>query len=234
LRQLLLISSSAVHGSGYLDYCIAEVNEFFGGAKKILFVPFALHDRDAYTESVRARLSREGLEVVGLHEAGNPQAAVNQAQAIFVGGGNTFRLLNTVYELDLLATLRNRIGEGIPYMGTSAGSNLACPTIMTTNDMPIVQPPSFVALNLVPFQLNPHYQDPDPDSKHRGETREIRLNEFHEMNAAPVVALREGAMVRVDQDRMTLKGITGARIFRQGEEAQEYEPGADLSDLLKS
>ena len=234
MRRLLLISSSAIHGSGYLDYCIAEVKDFFSSAQTILFVPFALNDRDAYARTVKERLAREDFAVESLHQASDPVAAVNNAAAVFVGGGNTFRLLNTLYEMNLMEPLRRRILDGMPYMGTSAGSNLACPTIMTTNDMPIVQPPSFKALDLVPFQLNPHYLDPDPGSRHKGETRETRLKEYHEMNQAPVIGLREGALLRVEGDRMVLKGSTGARIFLRGQPPVEQDAGADLSDLLRS
>ena len=234
MKQLLLISSSAVHGSGYLDYCISEVNKFFSGIKTVLFVPFALHDRDAYARTVRERLEREGLAVDSLHQVPDPEAAVNDAEAFFVGGGNTFRLLNSLYDLNLLAPMRRKVLAGTPYMGTSAGSNLACPTIMTTNDMPIVQPPSFQALDLVPFQLNAHYLDADPDSQHRGETRETRLKEFHEMNRTPVIGLREGAMLQITGDRMRLAGTAGARIFLRGELPREHEAGADLGDLLQS
>lgn len=233
MRQLLLISSSAVHGSGYLDYCIDEVKSFFAGRQSVLFVPFALHDRDAYARTVDERLGREGLAVDSLHQVPDPAAAIENAEAFFVGGGNTFRLLNTLYQMNLLESMRERVLAGTPYMGTSAGSNLACPTIMTTNDMPIVQPPSFKALDLVPFQLNAHYLDPDPDSKHKGETRETRLKEFHEMNRTPIIGLREGGMLQVEGDRMQLAGTAGARIFRRGELPQEQDSGADLSDLLQ-
>ena len=157
---------------------------------------------------------------------------VEAAEAVFAGGGNTFRLLAKLYRLDLLAALRARALAGMPYLGASAGSNLACPTVRTTNDMPIVEPPSLTALGLVPFQINPHYQDPDPASTHQGETREQRIREYHEENELPVVGLREGAMLAVEGDRMTLLGSTRARLFRRGAEPEEFAPGADLSFLL--
>lgn len=231
-RRLLLISSSSVHGYGYLDYCMADILSFFEPLKNLLFVPFALDDHDAYADTVRARFARENVQVASLHQAEDAALALQEAEAIFVGGGNTFRLLNTLYQRNLIGALRHQVLAGTPYMGTSAGSNLACPTIMTTNDMPIVQPPSFTALNLVPFQLNPHYLDPDPSSKHKGETRETRLREYHEMNDAAVVGLREGGMLRVQGDAMTLEGIAGARLFCRGKEPSEFDPGADLSHLL--
>jgi dipeptidase E len=234
MRRLLLISSSMVHGYGYLDHCMGELKDFLGETRQILFVPFALHDLGGYAATVSQRLESEGITVDSLHQAADPASAVENAQAIFVGGGNTFRLLDTLYRLDLVHALRARVMGGVPYMGTSAGSNLACPTIMTTNDMPIVQPPSFKALNLVPFQLNPHYQDPDPGSTHKGETRETRLREYHEMNDSTVVGLREGSMLAVKGDRMVLKGTVGARVFVKGQTARETEPGEDLSVLLQT
>src|SRR6185369_5026170 len=167
-----------------------------------------------------------------IHSAENPAQAVKETDAMFIGGGNTFRLLKALYDFDLLDVIRERVDAGMPYIGSSAGSNMACPTIRTTNDMPIVQPPSFNALGLVPFQINPHYLDPDPNSRHMGETREERIIQFLEENETPVVALREGAMIRVEQGSMTLKGSSGARIFRNEQIAVEIQPGSKLDDLL--
>ncbi|HEV8204841.1 MAG TPA: dipeptidase PepE, partial [Pyrinomonadaceae bacterium] len=150
----------------------------------------------------------------------------------FIGGGNTFRLLKTLYEFDLIDVIRERVDAGMPYIGSSAGSNMACPTIRTTNDMPIVQPPSFNALGLVTFQINAHYLDPDPNSKHMGETREERINQFHEENEMPVVGLREGAMLRIENGETILRGSTGARIFRRGLEPIEILPGARLDGII--
>ncbi len=232
MRRLLLISSSTVHKSGYLDHCMNELKDFLGDIRKILFVPFALRDLDGYADTVRRRLESENMSVDSLHQAHDPARAVAGAKAIFVGGGNTFRLLNALQGLDLVEVLHSRVMAGVPYMGTSAGSNLACPTIMTTNDMPIVQPASFSALDLVPFQLNPHYLDPDPGSTHKGETRETRLREYHEMNDTTVIGLREGGMLRIEDDHMVLKGSVGARIFVKDRPERETEPGADLSELL--
>jgi dipeptidase E len=173
-----------------------------------------------------------GLALDSLHEAPDPATAVAKAEAIFTGGGNTFRLLDAVQRLGLVDRIRARVAEGMPYTGASAGTNLACPTIRTTNDMPIVEPASLAALGLVPFQINPHYLDPEPGSTHMGETREQRLLQYHEENALPVVGLREGAMLRVDGDRVTLLGLKGARIFRRGMDPVEAEPGTELNDLL--
>jgi dipeptidase E len=173
-----------------------------------------------------------GLELDSLHAAEDPRRAVEHAEAIFCGGGNTFRLLNTLYREGLVEPIRRRALDGMPYTGASAGSNVACLTIRTTNDMPIVQPPTFNALALVPFQINPHYLDPDPGTTHMGETRETRIREFHEEHATPVIGLREGAMLRVDGDTVELRGRAGARIFRRGREPVEVEPGTRLDPLL--
>src|SRR5580765_4477354 len=231
-KRLLLISSSTVFGSGYLDHCEAEIRDFLRGLERVLFVPFALHDRSGYGERARARMAPMGFELTSLHEAADPGEAIRNTQALFVGGGNTFRLLDALYELDLLGAIRHRAEAGVPYVGTSAGSNVACVTIKTTNDMPIVQPPSFDALNLVPFNINPHYLDPDPASTHQGETRADRIREFHEVNDPVVVGLREGAMLRIEGPRVRLKGTAGARVFVKGADPREFAPGAALDFLL--
>lgn len=232
MRDLLLISTSTTFGTGYLDHCAETMKETLGTATKLLFIPFALHDQDAYAEKARERFAAMGVEVESLHRAEDPRLSVRRARAIFVGGGNTFRLVARLHQLELLDPIRDRVREGMAYMGTSAGSNVACPTLMTTNDMPILQPPSFETLNLVPFQINPHYLDPDPSSRHMGETRETRILEYLEENDRVVVGLREGAMIRVQDNRATLLGSAGARIFRRQADPEERPPGADLSDLL--
>lgn len=233
MARLLLVSSSNVHGTGYLDHVEPWLLRLFEGRRRVLFVPYALADRDAYAAKARARFAAFGLGLDSLHEAADPRAAAAAAEGFFTGGGNTFRLLDTLQRLGLIEAIAARVAAGAPYMGTSAGSNVACPTIRTTNDMPIVQPASFAALDLVPFQINAHYLDPEPGSTHKGETREQRLAEFHEENATPVVGLREGAMLDVDGARMTLAGVRGARLFRRGRGPEEFEPGADLSELLR-
>lgn len=232
MSRVLLISNSTLFGSGYLDHAESEIRDFLGGIKRVLFVPFALYDRDAYASSARERFQKMGYDLSSVHSASDPVQAITETEAIFVGGGNTFRLLKTLYDLNLLDPIRQRVARGLPYIGSSAGSNIAGPTIKTTNDMPIVQPPSFDALGFVSFQINPHYLDPDPNSKHMGETREKRLTEFLEENDTPVVAIREGAMLRVEDNRTTLKGSTGARIFRRGHEPIEMLPVAELDDIL--
>lgn len=224
-QRLLLISNSTQHGRGYLEHAEEELRDFLGGVKRVLFVPYALKDRDGYAETARAKFSQIGFALESIHRAPDLRKAVETAEAIFIGGGNTFRLLKTLYEYGLLEPIRLRVEGGMPYIGSSAGSVVACPTIMTTNDMPIVEPPSLTALALVPFQINAHYIDPDPNSKHMGETREVRLREFHEENETPAVGIREGSMLRVENGATTLRGTTGAKIFRRGEQPVEIAPG---------
>jgi dipeptidase E len=231
-KRLLLISNSTLHGSGYLDHAEKEIREALGAIKRVLFIPFALHDRDAYAAQARERFATMGYELDSVHEATDVKAAVANAEAVFVGGGNTFRLLDSLYQLDLLLPIRRRVEAGMLYMGSSAGAVIAAPTLKTTNDMPIVQPPSFSALGLIPFQINAHYLDPDPNSTHMGETREVRLNQYLEDNETPIVGLREGCMISLEAGTYRLRGKTNARIFRRGFEAVELEPGATLDILF--
>ena len=231
-KRILLISNSTLHSSGYLDHAEAEIRSFLDNLKRVLFVPFALHDRDKYAATAQQRFAKMGYELSSIHTAANPQQAIDETDAVFIGGGNTFRLLKTLYDRDLLGPIRERVQNGLPYIGSSAGSNVAGPTIRTTNDMPIVQPPSFDALGLVSFQINPHYLDPDPNSKHMGETREERILQFLEENDTPVIGLREGAMLRIENGETILRGSTGARIFRKGLETVETLPGARIDTLI--
>jgi len=230
--RLLLISNSTLYGSGYLDHAESEIRDFLGDAKRVLFVPYALHDMDKYAAQARERFAKMGYDLDSIHTSNEPASAVRETEAIFIGGGNTFRLLKRLYDNDLLAVIRERVREGMLYIGSSAGSNVAAPTIRTTNDMPIVQPPSFDALGLVSFQINPHYLDADPNSTHKGETREERLIQFLEENETPVVGLREGAMLRIENGKTLLSGSTGARIFRRESEPVEVLPGDYLDELL--
>jgi len=231
--QLLLISNSTLFGSGYLDHAEAEIRDFLGELKRVLFVPFALHDRDAYAATAKARFAKMGYDLSSVHEAKDALRSIEDTDAIFIGGGNTFRLLKNLYDFKLIEPIRRRVAAGLPYIGSSAGSNVAAPTIKTTNDMPIVQPPSFDALNLVWFQINPHYLDADQNSTHMGETREQRLLQYLEENDTPVAALREGAMLRIENGVTLLKGSSGARIFRRGLEPVEMSPGDQLDALLQ-
>jgi dipeptidase E len=230
--RLFLLSNSTQHGQGYLDHAMPAIRDFLGPVRKLVFVPFALRDRVAYTAKVRARFEKEGIDVRGLQPEASEAAAVAAAEAVFVGGGNTFRLLDTLQRTGLLDAIQRQARAGAPYLGASAGTNIAAPTIKTTNDMPIVQPESFDALGLVPFQINPHYVDPDPSSRHMGETREERLREFLEENDAVVVGLREGAWLRAEGRGLRLEGLRGARIFRREREPEEVAPGAVLDGLL--
>ncbi|MEO8274702.1 MAG: dipeptidase PepE [Thermoanaerobaculia bacterium] len=232
MRQLLLLSNSTNHGERYLAHAADTMIELVGDRRSILFVPFALRDRAGYTAKFRTRLEELGFAVDELAADATGARQIETAAAVFVGGGNTFRLLKTMQESDLLEPLRARALAGMPYMGASAGINLAGPTIRTTNDMPIVEPDGFAALGLVPFQINPHYLDADPGSTHMGETREERIAEFHEENTTAVVGLRERAWIRVAGDRAWLGGDRGARIFRRGAAPEERASGETLDDLL--
>lgn len=233
MMRLLLISTSTTFGTEYLDHCAAAIQDHVKQGARVLFVPFAGHDLDAYEEKARDRFAKMELELRSIHHEAQKREAIEKAEAIFIGGGNTFRLLTRLYEHDLLDLIRDRVRGGMPYIGTSAGSNVACVTIQTTNDMPIVQPPSFRALDLVPFNINPHYLDTDPDSRHMGETREARIREFHEMNDRVVVGLREGGWLKVEGERAILEGSLPARIFRRGTGPQEVQSGSDVSFLLR-
>ena len=233
-KRVLLISNSTLHGSGYLDHAETEIRDFLKSSRRVLFVPFALYDRDGYASMAQERFKQMGYQLTSIHVAATPAQAVNDTDAIFIGGGNTFRLLKSLYDFDLLDIIRRRVAAGMPYVGSSAGSNVAGPTIKTTKDMPIVQPPSFAALGLVHFQISPHYLDPDPNSTPMGETQEERILQFLEENDTPVAGLREGAMVRIENGATTLKGSTGARIFRKGLAPVERQPGAQLDDLFSA
>ena len=234
MARLLLLSNSTNHGRGYLDHAMPAIRELLGPVGRLLFVPFALHDRAAYTAKARARFATEGIEVEELGTDAAGRRALEQAAALFVGGGNTFRLLRTLQEERLLEPLGDRARGGMPYLGASAGINVACPTIRTTNDMPIVEPRGFDALSLVPFQINPHYLDADPGLSHMGETREDRIREFLEENDVPVLGLREGAWLRIDGTRGSVEGAASARVFRRGRPPEERAPGSPIDDLLAS
>jgi dipeptidase E len=229
--RLLLLSNSTNYGAGYLDHAMDAVRDFLGGRRRLVFVPFALKDAASYTAKARARFEPDGIEVVGLTADAAGADLLASAEAVFVGGGNTFRLLDRLQRAGLLDVLRRRASEGMLYLGASAGTNIAAPTIKTTNDMPIVQPAGFEALGLVPFQINPHYLDADPSSRHMGETREDRLREYLEENEIPVLGLREGAWLRREGASLRLAGAA-ARIFRRGRDPEEAAPGAVLDDLL--
>lgn len=230
--RILLISNSTLYGSGYLDHAEGEIRDFLGEVRRVLFVPFALYDRDAYAALARERLKVMGYDLESAHEVKDARQAAETAEAIFIGGGNTFRLLKSLYDFDLLQAVRRQVAQGRPFIGSSAGAIVAGPSLKTTKDMPIVQPPSFDALGLVAFQISPHYLDPDPHSTHMGETQEERINQFLEENEAPVAGIREGAILRIEGNAIVLKGASGARIFRKGHAPVETLPGERLDHLL--
>lgn len=230
--RLLLLSNSTVYGRGYLDHGEAEIRDVLAGVDRVLFVPYALFDRQGYARQARARFEAMGLRLDSVGEAPDPPDAVRRARAVFIGGGNTFRLLDALHRHGLIDAIRDRIASGIPYIGSSAGSIVACPTLQTTKDMAIVQPPSFRALGLTTFQISPHYLDPDPASTHMGETQEERIRQFHEEHVTPVVGLREGAMLRVEAGAVVLKGEPGARIFRRGHDPVEAAAGQRIDEYL--
>lgn len=224
MKRILLASTSTVYGGTYLSYLQDELIDFFAGIDEILFVPYARPSgitHDEYIQIAQQFFNRVGKSIVGLHTFADPKKAIRQAKAIFTGGGNTFVLVNQLYGLEVMDVLREAVENGTLYMGTSAGSNIAGQTMQTTNDMPIVYPPSFKTLGLVPFNINPHYLDPDPQSKHKGETRETRIKEFHVFNDTPVIGLREGSWLRVEDEKVSLKGDLTARIFLKGQEPYE-------------
>ncbi len=234
--KLLLASTSTVHGQKYLEYLKDDIKEFFKGVKTIVFIPYARPGGitwDEYTEVARKAFEPLGFDIRGVHEMDDAPEAIKRAEGVFTGGGNTFVLLNTLYEKGLIPQLRDRILSGMPYMGSSAGTNIAGAGIETTNDMPVLHPPSFEALHVVPFNINPHYLDPDPGSKHMGETRETRIKEFLVFNNRKVVGLREGSHLWIEGGNVELRGTLPTRIFsRDG--IKEYPPGEKLNFLLET
>lgn len=233
--RLLLISNSTNAGEAYLEHPIGEISSFLGDVKKVLFLPYAAvtFSFNEHQKMLQEKFDDLGIEVDSLHHHRNAKDAVRNAEAFVVGGGNTFRLLKIIQQLDIIETLRYRVLEGIPYVGWSAGANVACPTICTTNDMPIVEPDNFSAFNLVRFQINPHYLDANPDG-HAGETREERIVEFTTMDPfSYVVGLREGSMIRVEDGDITLVGNKPARIFKHDQKTKEVHPGDDLDFLFE-
>ena len=234
--RLLLISNSTNPGEPYLDYPKNNIREFLGRKPvKALFIPYAAvtFSYEEYEEKVSERFHEIGHEIVSIHHFKDYTATVKEAEAIVVGGGNTWKLLKSIRDNDLIDIVRQKVIAGTPYIGWSAGSNVACPTIRTTNDMPVVEPDSFDAFNFITFQINPHYIDANP-SGHAGETREQRIMEFIEINPDIFVAgLREGTMLTLDGDNISLSGTRSIRIFKKGELAREMRPGDDFSFLLK-
>jgi dipeptidase E len=234
MRNIIIASTSTLHNGTYLDYLLPLLEKHFENASTILFIPYARPggiSHDEYTSIVRKSFSSINKEVKGIHEFENPQKAIENAEAIFTGGGNTFVLVSELYRNNVLDTIEKTVKNGTPYLGTSAGSNICGLTMNTTNDMPIVYPPSFRTLGFVSFNINPHYLDPDTNSKHMGETRETRIKEFHAYNPQPVLGLREGSWLEVKGDSIKLKGELTARLFKQNQEPIEIEPETELNTL---
>lgn len=227
----IIASTSTLHGESFLAYLQEPLKNLFQGVKELIFIPYARPSgisHDAYTQKAQEGLSKLSIKVRGLHEFDQPIQALDQAQALFTGGGNTFVLLDQLYRQNLLPALKAAIQSGVPYLGTSAGSNICGPDIRTTNDMPIVYPPDFSSLGILPFNLNPHYLDPIPNSKHNGESRETRIQEFHAYNKQSVVGLREGSWIRLKGEECRLEGQGTARIFQAKKPAYELEVGSSL------
>ncbi len=234
MKNLIIASTSTIHGGDYLDYLLPVLENHFANCETLLFVPYARPGgitEDAYTKNVSAAFAKINKKVVGLHTFSNPAEAITSAQGIFTGGGNTFLLVTQLYQNKVMEVLSKAIENGIPYLGTSAGSNITGISMQTTNDMPIVYPPSFATLGAIPFNLNPHYLDADSTSKHMGETRETRIKEFHSFNETPVLGLREGSWLDVKGDTILLKGPLTARWFTQNHDPVELDPETNLATL---
>ena len=232
--KAILASTSTLHSQDYLEYIIPHLKDLYGEAEEVLFIPYArpggMSHAD-YTAKAFEAFAKAGIRIRGIHEFENAAEAVENAQGIFTGGGNTFLLVSELYRNKVMNLIKKVVKNGTPYMGTSAGTNIAGLSMQTTNDMPIVYPPSFQTLGLVPFNINPHYLDPDHTSKHKGETRETRIKEFHGLNSQPVIGLREGSWLELKDNKVTLKGELEARIFKKDKVPFEVETGTDLTDL---
>lgn len=228
MKKLLIASTSTVHGSGYLEYLLPTLAVFFADVKNLLFIPYARPGGISYieyTKSAQKAFAKIQIDVKGIHEFKNAREAIQNAEAIFIGGGNTFELVNQLYKNDVISILQMVLERGTPYLGTSAGSNICGVTMKNTNDMPIVYPPSFTTLGMIPFNINAHYLDPIKDSKHMGETRETRIKEFHVFNETAVLGLREGSWLEVLGETISLKGTETARLFQKNKIAKELEIG---------
>ena len=234
MKNILIASTSTLHNGSYLDYLLPELQLFFRNCTEIIFIPYARPSgisHDDYTQKVGEAFSKINIQVKGIHEFEDPISTIENAKGIFTGGGNTFLLVSQLYKTKVIDVLEKVVKNGTPYLGTSAGSNICGLTMNTTNDMPIVYPPSFRTLGFVSFNINPHYLDPISGSTHMGETRETRINEFHQFNPQPVVGLREGSWLAVKGNSIKLKGSLTARIFKRNETPYEVAPETELNDL---
>jgi len=234
MKNLIIASTSTLHGGDYLEYLLPELAMHFKDCKTIVFIPYARPggiSHEEYTEKVSSAFATINIAVKGIHQFDDPKTAIEQAEGIFTGGGNTFLLVTQLYKNEVMTVLAETLKRGTPYLGTSAGSNITGLTMQTTNDMPIIYPPSFQTLGMIPFNLNPHYLDADLQSKHMGETRETRIKEFHAFNSVPVLGLREGSWLEVKGSKIILKGTLSARLFRQNQTPEELQSNSDLSFL---
>ena len=232
MKNLLLASTSTLHGSDYLEYLLPELKQHFTHCKTILFIPYARPSgisHEEYTEKTALAFAKIKLNIRGIHEYENPVEAIQNAEGIFTGGGNTFLLVNELYRNKIMIPLKETLEKGVPYLGTSAGSNISGLSMQTTNDMPIVYPPSFQTLGLIPFNLNVHFQDADTQSKHMGESRETRINEFHQFNNFPVLGLKEGSWLEIKANKIVLKGNLSAKLFRKNETPIDIAAESELS-----
>ena len=232
MKKLIIASTSTIYGSNYLAYLLPTLLDFFKNVTTLVFIPYARPggiSYDAYTEIVKNAFATIDVAVQGIHEFKDPKEAIQNAEAIFTGGGNTFELVNQLYKTGIISDLKEVVEKGTPYLGTSAGSNICGLTMMNTNDMPIVYPPSFDTLGCMPFNINAHYLDPAAGSTHMGETRETRIKEYHVFNATPVLGLREGSWLEVCGDAIVLKGKFSARLFQANKEAIEIENGSEVN-----
>ena len=234
MKNILIASTSTLHNGSYLEYLLPELRTFFGNCTEIIFIPYARPSgisHDDYTQKVREAFSKINIQVKGIHEFEDPIKAIENAKGIFTGGGNTFLLVSQLYKTKVIDMLETVVKNGTPYLGTSAGSNICGLTMNTTNDMPIVYPPSFRTLGFLSFNINPHYLDPIADSTHMGETRETRIHEFHQFNPQPVVGLREGSWLALKGNSIKLKGNLTARLFKRNETPFEVTPETELNDM---
>ena len=234
MKNCIIASTSTLYDGEYLDYLLPELQLHFKNCKTVIFIPFARPSgisHDEYTSKAAVAFAKINIELKGIHTFENQKEAIQNAEGFFTGGGNTFLLVTQLYKNDLMNILAETVKKGTPYLGTSAGSNICGLTMQTTNDMPIIYPPSFQTLGLIPFNLNPHYLDADNQSKHMGETRETRIKEFHAFNSLPVLGLREGSWLDVKGNKIILKGNLQARLFRQNQSPEELESGSDLSNI---
>lgn len=232
MKNLIVASTSTIHGGSYLSYLLDDIAELFTHTNEVIFIPYARPggiSHDAYTQIAAEAFLKINKKIIGIHTFSDPIKALQHAKGVFVGGGNTFVLVSQLYKYNVLPILREHIFNGLAYLGTSAGSNICGITINNTNDMPIVYPPSFKTLGVIPFNVNPHYLDPDPTSTHMGETRETRIKEFHTQSTIPVVGLREGSHIRVQENKCILRGSFSARIFESGKPPYELDTNSEIT-----